>query len=100
MSKNLVGSSPHRNSSVASFLLPLDKLQTPANTAFAGGSFICNGFPPFLCILFVNENIIRNTRLSIVLFLIICLFRRPPAIGCNSNAVKTGVFCAACIVFK
>ena len=32
MSKNLVGSSPHRNSSVASFLLPLDKLQTPANT--------------------------------------------------------------------
>ena len=47
MSKNLVGSSPHRNSSVASFLLPLDKLQTPANTAFAGGFLYLQWFPAF-----------------------------------------------------
>ena len=45
---------------------PAPNLKPLQTQRLQGFPFICNGFPPFLCILSVNENIIRNTRLSIV----------------------------------
>ena len=48
----------YQNRSLLSNLKPLQTM------CLQGFPFICNGFLAFLCILFVNENIILNTLLS------------------------------------